>query len=79
MTAQDKPIFTIVIDVYFKLHLFKLSIESIQKQTYKNLEIIVVNNGADQEITNYINLLSKKDSRIKILHYPKNLYDEDNR
>ena len=78
MTTQDKPIFTIVIDVYFKLHLFKLSIESIQKQTYKNLEIIVVNNGADQEITHYINLLSKNDSRIKILHYPKNLYDKDN-
>ena len=75
---KNKPLVSIIINCYNGEQFLPQCIKSIQKQTYKHLEIIVVNNGADQEITDYINLLSQKDSRVKILHYSENLYDEDN-
>ena len=52
-------IFTIHIDVFFKLPLFKEAIKAIQDQTYQNLEIIISNNGADQEITDFISETKK--------------------
>ncbi|SVD35278.1 uncharacterized protein METZ01_LOCUS388132, partial [marine metagenome] len=41
-------IFTVHIDVFFNLPLFREAIKSIQDQTYQNMEIIISNNGADQ-------------------------------
>ena len=46
--------FTVLIDVYINLFLFKEAIEAIQNQTYQNLEIIISDNGSDNEIKKYI-------------------------
>ena len=60
-------IFTIHIDVFFKLPLFREAIKAIQNQTYQNLEIIISNNGADQEITDFIIETKKIEQRWKLL------------
>lgn len=69
--------FTIHIDVFFKLPLFKEAIKAIQDQTYQNLEIIISNNAAGQEITDFILETKKIDKRVKVLTYEKNIYSYD--
>ena len=66
--------FTVLIDVYWGFAFFQKALEGIQNQTYQNLEIIIANNGANDEITQFINKTKKTDSRIKVLHYEKNIY-----
>ena len=67
-------LFTIHIDVFYKLPLFREAIKAIQDQTYQNLEIIISNNGADQEITDFILETKKADKRVKVLTYEKNIF-----
>ena len=71
------PIFTIHIDVFYKLHFFREAIKAIQHQTYQNLEIIISNNGADQEITDFISETKKADDRVKVLTYENNIFSYD--
>jgi len=71
---EINPLFTLLIDVYWGLPFFKEAINAIREQTYTNLEIIISNNGASQEITNFINSQAKEDSRIKIISYKENLF-----
>jgi len=70
-------IFTIHIDVFFNLPLFREAIKAIQDQTYQNLEIIISNNGADQEITDFIIETKKIDKRVKVLTYEENIFSYD--
>ena len=70
-------IFTVQIDVFFNLPLFREAIKAIQDQTYQNLEIIISNNGADQEITNFILETQKVDKRVKVITYEKNMFSYD--
>ncbi|SVC07933.1 uncharacterized protein METZ01_LOCUS260787, partial [marine metagenome] len=70
-------IFTINIDVFYNLPLFREAIKAIQDQTYQNLEIIISNNGADQEITDFILETQKADKRVKVLTYEKNMFIYD--
>jgi len=66
--------FTVLIDVYINLFLFKEAIEAIQNQTYQNLEIIISDNGSDNEIKKYISSLESKDNRIKVIRYEENIF-----
>ena len=66
--------FTILIDVFLNLSLFREAIEAIQNQTYKNLEIIISDNGANQNIKEFISIIEATDKRIKVLKYEKNIF-----
>ena len=69
--------FTILIHVYYGLPFFREAIKAIQDQTYQNLEIIIQNHGADQEITDFISETQKADKRVKVLRYEKNMFSYD--
>lgn len=43
-------------------------VESIQKQTYRNLEIILVDDGSPDSCGKMCDELAKKDKRIKVIH-----------
>ena len=69
--------FTIFIHVYYGLPFFREAIKAIQDQTYQNLEIIISNNGADQEITDFISETKKADNRVKVIEYEENIFSYD--
>ncbi len=78
MTSNERPLFTVITVVYCRFELMKQSLTAIREQSYKNLEIIVVNNGATAEITDYLLKAQSQDNRIKIVHFTENQYsDED--
>lgn len=63
-----KELISIVIPVYkVELYLEKC-IESIINQTYKNLEIIIVDDGSPDNCPQICDEYSKKDKRIKVIH-----------
>lgn len=67
------PLVSVVIPVYNANGFLSGAIESIQNQTYKNLEIIIVDDGSTDETPKILKSLAKKDKRIKILTNKKNL------
>jgi glycosyltransferase involved in cell wall biosynthesis len=63
-----EPLISIIVPVYnVELYLDKC-ISSIVNQTYKNLEIILVDNGSPDACPQMCDLWSYKDSRIKVIH-----------
>jgi hypothetical protein len=73
---QD-PLFTIILDVYYKPHFLKLAVEAIFRQTYKNLEIILINNGATEETIECLYEFEKIDERVKLIHFKENQYSPE--
>lgn len=59
---------SIIIPVYNVEKFLEECILSILNQTYKNLEIIVVNDGSKDNSVNIIEKFLKKDSRIKVIN-----------
>jgi glycosyltransferase involved in cell wall biosynthesis len=64
---------SVLIPVYNVERYVKEAIESIQKQTYKNIEIIVVDDGSTDSTFNIVADLAKRDGRIKLYKNEKNL------
>ena len=63
-----------VIIPYFKKKEFILdTINTVVKQTYKNLEIIVIYDDTDLSDLNYLKKIAKSDNRIKIFKNSNNL------
>lgn len=58
---------TIIIPVYNAKEYIKKCIESVLKQTYQNLEILVIVDGATDKSVEIVNEYAKKDARIKVI------------
>ena len=63
--SDSKELVSIIIAAYNEEKYIKRCLESVQKQTYKNIEIIVVNDGSTDNTEQICKEFSKKDSRIK--------------
>ncbi len=74
---MNEPLFTIIIDAYYKPHFLKMAVEAIFRQTYSNLEIILINNGATPETLEYIYEVEKVDNRVKLIHFEDNQYSSE--
>lgn len=66
---MNKAVVSIIIPVYNPpKFLFKRCMDSIIHQSYKDIEILVIDDGSDKEIADEIDKLSEKDSRIHVIH-----------
>lgn len=63
-----KPLISIVVPVYNGECYLKECIESIIKQDYKNIEIIIVDDGSKDKSLKISKELATKDKRIKVIH-----------
>lgn len=59
---------TVVVPVYNAEKYLNECVESIRNQTYKNLEIILVDDGAKDSSPQLCDILQKKDDRIRVIH-----------
>lgn len=66
---MDKLI-SVIVPVYKVEKYLKRCIESIQKQTYQNLEIILVDDGSPDRSGEICDEYAKTDARIKVVHKP---------
>lgn len=59
---------SVIVSVYNVQNYIEKSVQSIQNQTYQNLEIILVDDGSTDNSGNICDEFAKKDARIKVLH-----------
>lgn len=70
---MKKKLVSVIIPVYNVEKYVKEAIQSIQNQTYKNLEIIIIDDGSIDNTYNIVEKLAKDDNRIKLYKNEKNL------
>lgn len=63
-----KDLVSIIVPIYNVEDFLKRCIDSIIGQTYKNLEIILVDDGSPDNCPNICDEYAKKDERIKVIH-----------
>ena len=63
------PKVSIYIPTKNRLELLKKAVNSVLEQTYSNFELIIVNDGSTDSTAEYLDDLSQKDCRIKIIHH----------
>ena len=65
---MKSPLISVVVPIYMIDRYVGISIESILNQTYRNLEIILVDDGSKDRCPEICDLYAKKDNRIKVIH-----------
>ena len=66
--ASMNDLISVIVPVYKVEKYLNRCVESIVNQTYKNLEIILVDDGSPDNCPQMCNEWAKKDSRIKVIH-----------
>jgi len=64
-------------DTYYRPAMLKVAVEALFRQTYENLEIILVNNGATEETVEYLHQVEKLDKRVKLIHFKENQFSKE--
>jgi glycosyltransferase involved in cell wall biosynthesis len=70
----DFPIITVIIDCYYRLDLVKKSIQSVLEQSYCNVELILVDNGAEKEVSSYLNYIYSSNSNTSLIVFSENQF-----
>lgn len=70
--ATEMPIITVVVPCFNHGKYLQECVESLLCQTYKNLEIIIVNDGSTDNTTSVAQALVDRDKRVKFIDLPEN-------
>ena len=68
MSISSSPLISVIVPIYGIEKYLTKCIESIISQTYKNLEIILVNDGSPDNSAKICDKYTKIDERIKVIH-----------
>lgn len=68
MTMNNEPKISVIIPVYNVEKYLQKCLDSVINQTYKNLEIICINDGSPDNSGKILDEYAKKDSRIIVIH-----------
>jgi glycosyltransferase involved in cell wall biosynthesis len=68
---------SVIIDTFYRPKMLENAVTHILDQTYKNIELIIVNNGATKETIEYIESIIKTDTRIKVVNFNENQFSWD--
>ena len=71
---SGKPIVTVIIDCYYKLGLVKQSIQSVLNQNYHNVELLLIDNGAEDLVSDYIRQVYEKYKNIALIKFKENQF-----
>lgn len=69
---KEQPLISIITPVFNREKLIVECIESVQKQTYKNYEHIIIDDGSDDNTVKIIEALAAVDSKIILIKSPNN-------
>ena len=69
-----EPIVSVIIDCYYKLDLVKQSIQSVLDQDYQNVEIVLVDNGAEENVSKYLYDIYTRYKNIALIKFKENQF-----
>lgn len=65
---MDQPLISVIVPIYNVKEYLDRCVESIVNQTYKNIEIILVDDGSPDNCPQMCNEWAEKDTRINVIH-----------
>ena len=65
---MGKDLISVIVPIYGVEQYLLRCVQSIQKQTYENLEIILVDDGSPDRCPQMCDELALADSRIRVIH-----------
>lgn len=65
---MEKNIVSVIIPVYNAEKYMRKGIDSVLNQTYKNIEVILINDGSKDKSAEICDEYAAKDSRVRVLH-----------
>lgn len=68
--TKELPLISVIMPVYNAAYYLKKSISSVIRQTYRHLEILLVNDGSTDRSGAICDRFVAKDNRIKVIHQP---------
>lgn len=68
--TQNLPLISIIVPAYNVENYVAACLKTLIEQTYKNLEIIVINDGSTDNTLSIVNEFVSKDNRIKVITQP---------
>ena len=68
---MEQNLVSIITPMYNAQKYVGLTIESVIAQTYKNWEMIIVNDGSKDNCAEIVKEYTQKDKRIKLINQPK--------
>lgn len=68
MQSKNNPLITVIIPIYKVEAYLDECVQSILKQTYSNLEIILVDDGSPDRCGEMCEIYAEKDARVKVIH-----------
>jgi teichuronic acid biosynthesis glycosyltransferase TuaG len=69
---KEQPLISIITPVFNREELIVECVKSVQEQTYKNYEHIIIDDGSDDNTIKIVEALAKKDSKIILIKSPEN-------
>lgn len=66
--AASNPMISVIVPIYNVAPYLERCVDSIIKQTYKNLEIILVDDGSTDGASEMCDQFQQQDNRIKVIH-----------
>ena len=67
---EEQPLISIIVPSFFSENHISECIESVQKQTYKNFELIIVDGMSKDKTVGIIKQYQKNDKRIRLVNNP---------
>ena len=74
---SSEPIVSVIIDCFYNLDLVKESIQSVLNQDYQNVEIVLVDNGAKENVSKYLFDIYTRYKNIALIKFKENQFSWD--
>jgi glycosyltransferase involved in cell wall biosynthesis len=70
---NNQPLVSVILPTYNRVKYIRKAIESVLGQTYRNLELIIINDGSNDKTSKVIYGFAKKDQRVKTIKNETNI------
>ena len=77
--SQEQPLVSVLMTAYNREQYISTAIESVLSSTFKNFELIIVDDGSKDKTVEIAKSYAAMDSRVKVIINEKNLGDYPNR
>ncbi|MCB0311138.1 MAG: glycosyltransferase, partial [Bdellovibrionales bacterium] len=72
MSDNQDPLVSLIIPVYNTEQYISECLESVRKQSYQNLEVIIIDDGSKDNAINICNRIAARDDRLKVVSHQRN-------
>lgn len=69
---QDKPLVTVIIPTYRRAHIVASAIESALAQTYRDIEVLIVDDGSPDNTEVVVRTYAGRDPRVRYIRHARN-------